>query len=405
MAVTLQQCLGVTPDKAHYLPSAILPSNNLVGIEVELENIPRAAETLDYWRVTRDGSLRDNGIEFILAHPTCGQTLIDALSELGAYLEHTKAKASDRTSVHVHLDFRSNTVSQTFQFLMMYAIIERTLIKYAGGEARANSIYCIPLYKSFETIREWGSLNEKAIKGNTNVQHACQYSVRSAEKYAACNIKPLGNFGSIEIRIHKGCKDMDRILEWVQILLALKLYTDTVQIDFDDMFNVMSQDGYEGIIPAIFGAGIQCDLLCTQGNLNDDLGRGMRVAQDILHQWTMQHRKQMFPTADHFHGEGGHPLLQKKLQRSKPTRGKTQYYHDLEAGEPTVNPTATRDRTAAEILEQSRLRRGANRDWTATPYSTTPAPAPEAEAVGGLNGRLPTLEELLEANEEPEEDE
>ena len=347
MAVTLQQCLGITPDKAHYLPSAVLPSNNLVGIEVELENIPRATETLDYWRVTRDGSLRDNGIEFILAHPTCGQTLIDAISELGTYLAGTEARASDRTSVHVHLDFRSNTVEQTFQFLMMYAILERTLIKYAGGEARANSIYCIPLYKSFETIREWGMLNEKAIKSPRMTRDACAGSVQRSEKYAACNIKPLGGFGSIEIRIHKGCKDMDRILEWVQILLALKLYTDTVQIDFDDMFNTMSEEGYEGIIPAIFGQSVQCDLLRVQSGINDDLGKGMRVAQDILHQWSMRHRNRTFPRGDMFDGDGGHPLLQKKHKRKAPKRTAGSKYYDMEATEHTLEPTV-RPMTATE---------------------------------------------------------
>ena len=363
MAVTLQQCLGITPDKAHYLPSAILPSNNLVGIEVELENIPRAEHTLDYWRVTRDGSLRDSGIEFILAHPTCGQTLIDALAELGNYLKDTKAKASDRTSVHVHLDFRSNTVEQTFQFLMMYAILERTLIKYSGGESRANSIYCIPLYKSLETIREWGQLNAKVIKGNTNKVHACANAIDRSEKYAACNIKPLSSFGSVEIRIHKGCKDMDRILEWVQILLALKLYTDTVQIDFDDMFNTMSEEGYEGIIPAIFGVSAQCDLLRVQSGVNDDLGRGMRVAQDILHQWSMLNRQQRFPTDEHYNGEGGHPLLQKKHKRAAPKRAKIgEKYFNLDGVEYTTQATGTRPRLNTAVAG------GRQREFVANPF-------------------------------------
>jgi hypothetical protein len=115
----------------------------------------------------------------------------------------------------------------------------------------------------------------------------------------------------------------------------------------------------------------------------------------------MRHRKQMFPTADKFNGEGGHPLLQKKLQRSTPKRRGTQYYHDLEAGEPALEPTGTRAMTATERAAQVQ-RRGINRNWTATPYGTAPAP----EAVGGENRPMPTLDELLEANEEePEEDE
>lgn len=338
MSVSIQQCLGIAPDHAHYLPSAVLPSNNLVGIEVELENVPRDGnQPLKYWTITRDGSLRNNGVEFILSHPTCGQTLIDAISELGTYLKKFSPDASDRTSLHVHLDFRSSTVDQIFQFCMMYAVLERTLIKYAGGEARSNSIYCIPLHKSYETMIEMSRLNDRAITAKHSkrakdiIVHECATAVNRSEKYAACNIKPLGNFGSIEIRIHKGEKDPARILEWVQMLLALKLYTDTVEIDFDDMFNHMSSDGCSGIIHNVFGSSVSRDLLVAQDGVEHDLSRGMRVAQDILHMWPMRDRGNVFPTELFYDGDGGHPLLKKKPQRTKPERKNvTKYYINAE---------------------------------------------------------------------------
>ena len=386
MGVTLQRALGITPDHAHYLPSALLPSNNLVGVEVELENIGRnGTQPLNYWSITRDGSLRNNGVEFVLAHPTCGQTLIDAFGELGKYLENFTPEASDRTSVHVHLDFRSNTMDQTFQFLMMYAILERTLIKYAGGEARANSIYCIPLHKSYETMRLWGCLNEKVMgtgkmrSGSELAKRACQSAVGNAEKYAACNIKPLNSFGSIEIRIHKGEKDPKRLLEWVQILLALKLYTDTVQIDFDDMFNTMSEEGYSGILPAIFGHTDQCELLSSQTDVDMDLGRGMRVAQDILHLWTMSHRSQPFPKDVVFTGNGerGHPLLEKKAGRKAPKRpSKGPSYVDMEGTRHFLEPGTMTLNTAFEATGGGATPRATGRRHTTTfnPFEAPPVP-------------------------------
>lgn len=366
MSELLRNVLGVQPDHAKYISSDVLPSNTKVGVEVELERVRlRGDEHMKYWKITRDGSLRDSGIEFVMAFPTCGQTLLDAFEELKAYLGTQRAVASDRTSTHVHLDFRDSSVEQTFQFCMVYAILEKTLFKYAGGVEREDSIYCIPLYKSYEAMRRISLLNEKAIalknpkSISRYVQRDVQWAVGHAEKYAALNIRPLATFGSIEVRIHKGETDSDKILDWVKLLLTIKKYTDNVEIDFEGMFSEMSCSGCCGLLEEIFGKeGGTLEYFSDIPNKEEDLAHGMRVAQDIFNLYNMNHRsRKPLGKGVMVDGTKEHPLKKKGVARKKPVGSKRTKRTAVRAevgevlrgmegprfGEPIHNPELVRD--------------------------------------------------------------
>ena len=382
MSEPLQKILGVAPDYANYMPNDTLPSNTKVGVEVELENMPQREHVdLKYWRITGDGSLRDNGVELVMSNPTCGQTLIDAMEELDSFLQGFEPVASDRTSTHVHLDFRDSTIDQAFQFCMMYAIFEKTFFKYAGGVEREDSIYCIPLYKSYEAMTRVARLNERAIvkkwpKGNgSKLQREVQNAVDEWEKYSAMNIHPLSSFGSIEIRLHKGEVSSEKILQWVKILLTLKKFTDETVIDFEELFNQMSFSGCSGIMQDVFGANGTLEYFDGIEGIEEDLSHGLRVAQDIFNIFKVRHRSvTSIPKGLRFEGmDTEHPLASMEVTEKKDGKKRKKPSRPLK--NPQVDPFAqfaVRNETEAErpVPVDPNVRGGRN-----------------AEAVGAAYGR------------------
>jgi len=87
--------------------------NYAVGIEIEVENA--GAQAIRGWRVERDGSLRNDGIEYKTNYGTRIYQTWESLSKLQTTFAAARAidnsfyLFSERCSVHVHLDVRNLT--------------------------------------------------------------------------------------------------------------------------------------------------------------------------------------------------------------------------------------------------------------------------------------------------------
>src|SRR3990167_102162 len=106
--VKIIQKYKVPPKATINLPD--VDETQLIGIEVEVEKLINIQPNLLYWDMIEDGSLRKNGYEFrSLALPA--KVLVIALQELYQSLIENQPEHdfSERTSIHVHLDFRDYT--------------------------------------------------------------------------------------------------------------------------------------------------------------------------------------------------------------------------------------------------------------------------------------------------------
>jgi hypothetical protein len=188
----------------------------LIGIEVEVENIHNTGNINHSWRIERDGSLRNNGLEFI-SKPLKPEQVETAIEHLFDALDK-QAHFSPRTSVHVHMNCRELTFMQVYNIVLLYQCFEDLLYDFAGRE-RKKSIFCVPI-------------------GNTNYYNNFRRALSSGDlvnwnKYTGLNIAPLREYGTIEFRHLRGTSNKAIIYKWLHFLY--KLYTFAVNKTTDQL--------------------------------------------------------------------------------------------------------------------------------------------------------------------------
>lgn len=178
------------------------------GAELEVEDIKRFdIDFLEKWsiNVTEDGSLRNNGHEFLLP-PSNRDKLVERFNMcLTKGIKVGKEPYSMRTSTHVHVNMLNASEAQTKALLFLYAIFEPLAFSYVG-QARKNNIHCVPLNMTHMP----------------NVyKHTIEYIVARWHKYTALNLLPLAKLGTVEFRHLEGTGDDERFDTWLIFLETL----------------------------------------------------------------------------------------------------------------------------------------------------------------------------------------
>jgi Putative amidoligase enzyme len=173
-----------------------LVQGDVFGIECEMEfprpfdlNLPERFQ----WVVKEDGSLRNYGLEFVTAKPSNVSITCEKVDKLFEYLGERAIVDTNRTSVHVHMNFSNKTWLQTITAITMYYLFEPLLLEIAGEERKGN-MFCV---SSRESIDNTDVLIE-SIQDNRVIDS------RRFNKYSSLNLLSLGTFGTLESRIMRG---------------------------------------------------------------------------------------------------------------------------------------------------------------------------------------------------------
>jgi hypothetical protein len=187
----------------------------IAGLECEIESVV-SKHSDDIFVATEDGSLRNNGCEFI-SHPHTKDVLLDSFKKLHARLEfYDKAEAfSSRTSTHVHVNCRSLDEVQVRNLTLLYALFEEFFFAMVDANRRGN-IHCVPLSETFLSA---------------NYRHGVMHQRERWHKYTALNLLPLGKLGTVEFRHLQGTGDVNLVEEWLTTLENLWKLAQTVVID------------------------------------------------------------------------------------------------------------------------------------------------------------------------------
>lgn len=185
--------------------------NRAFGIEIEVEEVSRKLLFI-HWTHGNDGSLRNNGAEFITKFG-CRLYHLDPIFDefiQTVVRERTRNKKafdfSERCSVHVHIDVRDLNEEQLANVLTLYLLFEKAFYQLIG-EDRYHNIFCVPL---LETLPDT-SLN-------------IFETVKVSKKYSALNLACVADKGTVEFRAMEGNMDPQRIFPWLYILAALVTY-------------------------------------------------------------------------------------------------------------------------------------------------------------------------------------
>lgn len=292
---TIGRLIG-SEDSLTYSPDAtwVLPTCN-VGIEVEVEHIlntsasdphranPHYTVGKGMWSCVTDGSLRNNGAEFV-SRTVFGKDLTLAITALNEYLreEEPKHTFTHRTSVHIHLDVRDMTPEDLVKLFQLYCIFERALFRVSGQ--RYNNEYCIPMFHSHHARKRFSALfseyGELYIHmQSSGAQEMLRRIGQQHVKYMGLNILPIFAQGSVEFRQHSGTCDVGELTNWINLIMSLK--KAAMEMKFaGPPFVQLSSMGPHQFRYAVFGDEL-ASLLSYEDD-EPDMWAGAKVAQDII---------------------------------------------------------------------------------------------------------------------------
>jgi len=193
----------------------LVPKEGDIGLEIELEgrNLPSYVAG---WEVHIEPSLRPIGghdpREYVFPFPVSLKETRYKLNMLKHDLKNAEVVLSDRTSVHVHINVQKLTVSQWFNFVILYLLYEDSLLEFCG-DTRKGNLFCLSSFDAegliFKLENLSKSMNFNALDDNDI-------------RYASMNIKATPQYGSIEFRAMRGTDDVGLIEQWVNLLLSLR---------------------------------------------------------------------------------------------------------------------------------------------------------------------------------------
>lgn len=174
----------------------------IAGIECEIESNPRVEKLSNSFSYVEDGSLRNNGKEFI-SIPLDKLTLLKEFDALQSslYLDDEEEAFSPRTSIHVHVNCLNMDTAQVKVLLLLYALYEDFFFMMTKN--RRDNIHCVPLTETY--------LPEKYGK-------SLEHLVGNWHKYTALNLLPLSTQGTVEFRHLHGTGDSETLKKWLNAL-------------------------------------------------------------------------------------------------------------------------------------------------------------------------------------------
>lgn len=288
--------------------TALLSNTTGVGVEIEIENcqyeglrenpyspnnynflhhgnnedLPRLR---GFWKVVKDGSLR-NGTEFVFDGPLEGANITLALIKLSEFFKIYRnlsnregVVVSDRCSVHVHLDVRDLSDKELTNLLLVYILFERIMF-LAIDPSRVKNNYCRPLTDSSFKY----SLNELLSISNSEDRliRILQSISSHGDKYSALNILPVTSKGSVEFRHHQGTTEPLELINWINIIFAIK--NISIKFDIIDLINRYDKGEVIELVQEVF-AGTSLGSLKTQqtGDIYLLMRAGSNDVKEIIH--------------------------------------------------------------------------------------------------------------------------
>lgn len=195
-------------------PSSLVSVNDIfVGLECERETNrikSYALFTTEYITIKNDGSLRNNGKEYIFSRPLYGKQIVKALMELRNLWLIYDTSHSYRTSDHIHINIQDFNQEQVNTLILNSLAMEETLFNLNILKwNRKNNPYCTPVNKYLEESNN----------------HYTRKLFSTESFYFSRLPKYLGfrltEYGSIEYRMFESTDSVLTLLNRINICLEL----------------------------------------------------------------------------------------------------------------------------------------------------------------------------------------
>lgn len=183
------------------------PTSRLYGVEVEYENVidPPCVRDI-HWSATPDGSLRNNGLEFI-TEPIPLHNAVTAFRHLNNVAKFAGWEDTARTGIHVHADMRDLTFDRVKGVIAAYAAFEPLMFRLVDP-TREENIYCVPWYRAPDQAGIVPFLG----RGRMDTERTAGMAL---VKYSALYLRPLWRFGTLEFRQAETWREPAPFRRWI----------------------------------------------------------------------------------------------------------------------------------------------------------------------------------------------
>lgn len=207
---TLRQILG----------TASAESYGDFGLELETEYTRDETENAmrsipPGWAAKLDGSLRNNGLEYVTTGACRRDTKNASLTALVNMLNtHTPSiiKGSPRTSFHVHVNVVDMTPLQITVAITAFYLLEEALLEMCGPYRRGN-LHCLPLKEAPSVIND--------LMLDANSSSFFQTFRQERHKYANLNLATIRRYGTLEVRSMDGGLSLEKMILWTDLLYEI----------------------------------------------------------------------------------------------------------------------------------------------------------------------------------------
>jgi len=226
--MSLGKMLGHSQDVRKYegWDGFILPTCRL-GLEFEFEGVRRQIlpdrQWAQLWTFHEERSIRDQGAEYVFTSPMFGKDAYEAIKSLMEYAKQEGWRSSLRTGIHVHIDARDLSVPQLQGMCLLYALFEPAIYRWVGDN-RATNVFCLPWYAAEGGLRDATGVVRNAIAEQSRglAQGTTRQAASLVNRYAGMNMNSLVEHGSIEFRQLKTTLDLERVVNWINIVQSIK---------------------------------------------------------------------------------------------------------------------------------------------------------------------------------------
>jgi hypothetical protein len=245
--------------------------DRLLGIEIEMEGQRLQPDSIKYWDMKPDGSLRGEAMEYVLKQPCMLGQDEQRLKTLITALENNRAvlKPSERCGVHIHINCQQLWHTEVLNFVICYLILEDLMAGYCG-EDRVGNLFCLRGRDAEYLI---DSLCHAAARGSFRGM------MTNDLRYSGLNMTSLKKFGSVEFRTLGTPKDLMSITIWIRMLLAIKKFS----AQFVEPVEIIESISAGGAVEFLRQALGDDAPMVENGDAEASIMDGIRRVQDIAY--------------------------------------------------------------------------------------------------------------------------
>jgi len=178
----------------------VVKSDRWYGVEIETDS-GDYEDTPSQWGIHNDISI--DGME--LVSPLLqGDAGLDSIREV---YHDVRPGFDSSCGLHVHIDVRDLTEQQRFDVIKAFITTKSKWFGYVD-EYRHSHKFCCDEVPAPRFNEDWNTYLSRSRR-----------EAADCSRYRWCNIESVSDHGSIEIRLHEGSRDIEKVIKWIAMLV------------------------------------------------------------------------------------------------------------------------------------------------------------------------------------------